>query len=81
MTLVVPFSAGESSDAIARIVVDGISNNLRQAVVSDQQRCHGTFIKSVQATDLGCKGPFAFTELAPTEGVLGPFLWIIGASK
>ena len=33
MTLVVPFSAGGSSDAIARIVADGISNNLRQPVV------------------------------------------------
>ena len=33
LTLVVPFSAGGSSDAIARIVADGISNNLRQPVV------------------------------------------------
>ena len=33
MTLVVPFSAGGSSDAIARIVADGISNNLRQPVM------------------------------------------------
>lgn len=33
ITLVVPFSAGGSSDAIARIVADGISNNLRQPVV------------------------------------------------
>jgi len=33
MTLVVPFSAGGSSDAIARIVADGISNNLHQPVV------------------------------------------------
>jgi len=33
MTLVVPFSAGGSSDAIARIIADGISNNLRQPVV------------------------------------------------
>src|SRR6516164_10422520 len=33
MTLVVPFSAGGSSDTIARIVADGISNNLRQPVV------------------------------------------------
>src|SRR5215469_1542072 len=33
MTLVVPFSAGGSSDAIARIVANGISNNLRQPVV------------------------------------------------
>ena len=33
MTLVVPFSAGGSSDAIARIVADGISKNLRQPVV------------------------------------------------
>ena len=33
MTLVVPFSAGGSSDAIARIFADGISNNLRQSVV------------------------------------------------
>ena len=33
MTLVVPFSAGGSSDAIARIVADGISNDLRQPVV------------------------------------------------
>jgi tripartite-type tricarboxylate transporter receptor subunit TctC len=30
MTLVVPFSAGGSSDAIARIVADGISNNLER---------------------------------------------------
>ncbi|HEY2135362.1 MAG TPA: tripartite tricarboxylate transporter substrate-binding protein [Xanthobacteraceae bacterium] len=33
MTLVVPFSAGGSSDAIARIVADGISANLRRPVV------------------------------------------------
>ena len=33
MTLVVPFSAGGSSDAIARIVADGISNSLRHPVV------------------------------------------------
>ena len=33
MTLVVPFAAGGSSDAIARIVADGISNNLQQPVV------------------------------------------------
>ncbi|HLH90357.1 MAG TPA: tripartite tricarboxylate transporter substrate-binding protein [Xanthobacteraceae bacterium] len=33
LTLVVPFSAGGSSDAIARIVADGISNNLKQPVV------------------------------------------------
>ena len=33
MTLVMPFSAGGSSDAIARIVADGISNNLRHPVV------------------------------------------------
>jgi tripartite-type tricarboxylate transporter receptor subunit TctC len=33
MTLVVPFSAGGSSDAIARIIADGISNNLHQPVV------------------------------------------------
>src|ERR1700745_2171785 len=33
MTLVVPFSAGGSSDVIARIVADGISKNLRQPVV------------------------------------------------
>jgi tripartite-type tricarboxylate transporter receptor subunit TctC len=33
MTLVVPFSAGGSSDAVARIVADGISSNLRQPVV------------------------------------------------
>jgi len=33
MTLVVPFSAGGSSDVIARIVADGISKNLRQPVI------------------------------------------------
>jgi tripartite-type tricarboxylate transporter receptor subunit TctC len=33
LTLVVPFSAGGSSDTIARIVADGISSNLRQPVV------------------------------------------------
>ena len=33
LTLVVPFSAGGSSDAIARIVADGISSDLRQPVV------------------------------------------------
>ena len=33
MTLVVPFSAGGSRAAIARLVADGISNNLRQPVV------------------------------------------------
>jgi tripartite-type tricarboxylate transporter receptor subunit TctC len=33
MTLVVPFSAGGSSDAIGRIVADGISNNLHQPVI------------------------------------------------
>ena len=33
LTLVVPFSAGGSSDAIARIVADGLSSNLRQPVV------------------------------------------------
>jgi tripartite-type tricarboxylate transporter receptor subunit TctC len=33
LTLVVPFAAGGSSDAIARIVADGISNNLKQPVV------------------------------------------------
>jgi tripartite-type tricarboxylate transporter receptor subunit TctC len=33
LTLVVPFAAGGSSDAIARIVADGISKNLGQPVV------------------------------------------------
>jgi tripartite-type tricarboxylate transporter receptor subunit TctC len=33
ITLVVGFSPGGSSDAIARIIADGISNNLRQPVV------------------------------------------------
>ena len=33
MTLVVPFSAGGSSDTIGRIIADGISINLRQPVV------------------------------------------------
>jgi tripartite-type tricarboxylate transporter receptor subunit TctC len=33
LTLVVPFSAGGSSDAIGRIVADGISNDLRQPVI------------------------------------------------
>lgn len=35
MTLVVPFAAGGSSDVIARVVADGISNNVRQPVVVD----------------------------------------------
>ena len=33
LTLVVPFAAGGSSDAIARIIADGISNSLKQPVV------------------------------------------------
>jgi tripartite-type tricarboxylate transporter receptor subunit TctC len=33
ITLVVPFSAGGSSDAIGRIIADGISKSLRQTVV------------------------------------------------
>lgn len=33
LNLVVPFAAGGSSDVIARIVADGISNNLRQPVI------------------------------------------------
>jgi tripartite-type tricarboxylate transporter receptor subunit TctC len=33
LVLVVPFSAGGSSDAIARIVADGVSNNLKQPVL------------------------------------------------
>jgi tripartite-type tricarboxylate transporter receptor subunit TctC len=33
LTLVVPFSAGGSSDTIGRIIADGISNNLRVPVV------------------------------------------------
>ena len=33
ITLVVPFSAGGSSDVIARIAADGISNNLHQPVI------------------------------------------------
>ena len=33
LTLVVPFSAGGSSDSIGRIVADGISNDLRQPVI------------------------------------------------
>jgi tripartite-type tricarboxylate transporter receptor subunit TctC len=33
LTLVVPFAAGGSSDAIARIVADGISNNLHVPVI------------------------------------------------
>src|SRR5262249_5049366 len=32
LTLVVPFSAGGSSDTIGRIIADGISSNLRQPV-------------------------------------------------
>src|SRR5262245_51270206 len=33
LTLVVPFSAGGSSDTIGRIIADGISSNLRQPVI------------------------------------------------
>ena len=33
LTLVVPFSAGGSSDTIGRIIADGISSNIRQPVV------------------------------------------------
>src|SRR5262249_37411712 len=33
LTLVVPFSAGGSSDTIGRIIADGISSSLRQPVV------------------------------------------------
>jgi tripartite-type tricarboxylate transporter receptor subunit TctC len=33
LTLVVPFSAGGSSDAIGRIIADGLSSNLRQPIV------------------------------------------------
>ena len=33
ITLVVPFAAGGSSDVIARIAADGISNNLHQPVI------------------------------------------------
>ena len=33
MTMVVPFAAGGSSDAIARIVADGLSGQLRQPVI------------------------------------------------
>src|SRR5262250_3766178 len=33
LTLVVPFSAGGSSDTIGRIIADGISSNLQQPVV------------------------------------------------
>jgi len=33
LTLVVPFSAGGSSDIIGRIIADGISSNLRQPVI------------------------------------------------
>jgi len=33
ITLVVPFSAGGSSDTIGRIIADGISSNLRQPVI------------------------------------------------
>src|SRR6476646_4459278 len=33
LTLVVPFSAGGSSDTIGRIIADGISSDLRQPVV------------------------------------------------
>src|SRR4029077_20904757 len=33
VTLVVPFSAGEASDAIGRIIADGIGTSLRQTVV------------------------------------------------
>jgi len=33
ITLVVPFAAGGSSDAIARIIADGISSNFRQPVI------------------------------------------------
>jgi tripartite-type tricarboxylate transporter receptor subunit TctC len=33
MTMVAPFAAGGSTDAIARIVADGLSSQLRQPVV------------------------------------------------
>jgi tripartite-type tricarboxylate transporter receptor subunit TctC len=33
LTLIVPFSAGGSSDTIGRIIADGISSNLRQPVI------------------------------------------------
>jgi hypothetical protein len=46
----------------------------RRRALSGIRRCHETFIKSVQAEDVGCKGSFAVPELAPTERVLGLFL-------
>src|SRR5262245_43722695 len=38
LTLVVPFSAGGSSDTIGRTIADGISSNLRQPVVVEMSR-------------------------------------------
>src|SRR6266581_40244 len=38
LTLVVPFSAGGSSDTIGRIIADGISSNLRQPVVVENAK-------------------------------------------
>jgi tripartite-type tricarboxylate transporter receptor subunit TctC len=35
MTMVAPFAAGGSTDAIARIVADGLSSQLHQPVIVD----------------------------------------------
>src|ERR1700730_9636559 len=46
LTLVVPFSAGGSSDTIGRIIADGMSSNLRQPVVVENVAGAGVALQS-----------------------------------
>jgi tripartite-type tricarboxylate transporter receptor subunit TctC len=71
LTLVVPFSAGGSSDTIGRIIADGISSNIRQPVVVENVagagsmlagRPHLTAINSLSATSAPSRGASGSTR-------------------
>jgi tripartite-type tricarboxylate transporter receptor subunit TctC len=56
ITLVVPFAAGGSSDVIARIAADGISNNLHQPVI----------VENVAQASAACSAAPAWPKQHPT---------------
>jgi tripartite-type tricarboxylate transporter receptor subunit TctC len=73
ITLVVPFSAGGSSDVIARITADGISNNLHQPVIVENVTGAGGLIGGARVAKAA---PDGYEFLIGNVGSIAQSQWL-----